>query len=83
MTYTKSFMVIKDQKIEQMIKEGKTIEIEGELLKIIANRRGSCDGCYFDQFEKPYPHNNCPKLAVTICCSNGGNIFEKVEKNGR
>ena len=77
-------MVINDQKLALMIKENRTIEINGEEFRIIANKRGSCDGCYFSEYtDKVYPENNCPILAVTICCSNGGNIFEKVEKNGR
>lgn len=77
-------MVINDLRITQMIKEHKTIKIAEEEFEIIANRQGSCDGCYFDQYsDKPYPENNCPILAVTICCSNGGNILKKVEDNGR
>lgn len=67
-----------------MIKEHKTIKIAEEEFEIVANKRGSCDGCYFDQYsDKPFPENNCPRLAVTICCSNGGNILKKVENNGR
>ena len=74
-------MVIRDLKIEQMIEEGRTIEIEHEQFQIIANRKGSCDGCYFDQLkDKLFPASNCPMLAVTICCSNGGNILKKVKK---
>lgn len=34
---------------------------------------GTCDGCYF-------LGKKCPNRAVTICCSNGGNIFKLVEE---
>lgn len=72
-------MIVNDPNITKMIKERKTIEIDGKQLYIIANKRGTCDGCYFDQFNKSWPDNSCPRLAVTICCSNGGNIFEEVK----
>lgn len=71
-------MVINDPRITQIIKERRTIEIAGNKYYIIANKQGSCDGCYFNQHsDKPYPENNCPMLAVTICCSNGGNILRE------
>ena len=64
-----------------MVREGKTIEINKEHFRIIANRAGSCDGCYFDSLkDKEFPESNCPVLAVTICCSNGGNILKKVKE---
>lgn len=62
-----------------MINNNKTIilydaeENKEKEFNIIHNKKGSCDECYFRG-------KTCPILAVTICCSNGGNIFKLVEE---
>lgn len=68
-------MKLKDPNIERLVKTKTPIHIKDEEFYIEKSVIGSCDGCYFiDKI--------CPAKAVTICCSNGGNILKKVD-NGR
>lgn len=76
MTFTKNFMVTKDQIIEDLIKTNTPVEIRGNEYYIQKNPSGSCDGCYF-------LGRSCPSRAVTICCSNGGNILKLKEQDNK
>lgn len=67
-------MRTKDPIVEQLVKDRIPVKLEGHLFIVERNPIGSCDDCYF--FEK-----QCPKRAITICCSNGGNIFKLLEQN--
>lgn len=66
-------MVVKDPKIDDYIKNKTPIKIRDNTFLIERNPKGSCDGCYFKD-------KTCPKDAVTICCSNGGNILKLIKK---
>ena len=67
-------MRIKDPRIDEQIKNKIPIKIKDSMFFIERNPKGSCDGCYFKD-------KTCPKDAVTICCSNGGNILKLIERN--
>lgn len=67
-------MRLKDPIIEDMIKHKTELPFGDVKLTVVPNPMGTCDGCYFLDSKK-----NCPNRAVTICCSNGGNIFKLVE----
>lgn len=69
-------MVTKDKLIEEMITNNTPININGADFLIEKNPIGSCDGCYFLS-------RNCPSKAITICCSNGGNILKLKEQNNK
>lgn len=69
-------MRLNDPIIENMVRN-KTELTFGDVKVIVKpSPTGTCDGCYF-------LGKKCPNRAVTICCSNGGNIFKLVEKHGR
>lgn len=63
----------KDPIIADMIKNETKIPFGNIKVIVKPNPTGTCDGCYF-------LGKNCPNRAVTICCSNGGNIFKLVEE---
>lgn len=66
-------MIMKDPFLERMIKDKTPILINDMWFTIEKNPFGSCDGCYF-------LNKDCPAKAVTLCCSNGGNILKKYGK---
>lgn len=63
----------KDPIIEDMIKNKTKIPFGKIKVIVEPNPTGTCDGCYF-------LGKQCPSRAVTICCSNGGNIFKLVKE---
>lgn len=65
-------MKLKDPIIENMIKNKVELPFGDVKVTVEPNPTGTCDGCYF-------LGKTCPSRAVTICCSNGGNIFKLVE----
>ena len=67
-------MVIRNPIIDEKIKNKIPVRIKGNDYLIESNPKGSCDNCYFID-------KTCPKDAVTICCSNGGNILKLIERN--
>lgn len=69
-------MVIKDPFIQKLIKEHTPITIGDNEYYIEKSPLGSCDGCVFKE-------TWCPTKAVTICCSNGGNILKLKEQNNK
>lgn len=69
-------MRLKDPIIEDMIKNKTELPFGNIKVIIVPNSTGTCNGCYF--LDK-----NCPSRAVTICCSNGGNIFKLVENKNK
>lgn len=62
-------MYLMDGEIQALIESNITVKINGQEFYIRKNPKGSCDNCYF--YDK-----KCASKAVTICCSNGGNILE-------
>lgn len=66
-------MTIRDPFIETLVKDKTPIVLGGVKVTVEKNPLGSCDGCYF-------LGKQCPSRAITICCSNGGNIFKLVEE---
>lgn len=69
-------MVIKDKELEDIIVNKTPICINGTEYIVERNPIGSCDECYF-------LGKTCPMRAVTICCSNGGNILKLKEQNNK
>ena len=69
-------MVIIDKQIEHLVTTHTPIKIKDIEYYIERSPLGSCDGCYF--YKK-----QCPSKAVTICCSNGGNILKLKEQNNK
>lgn len=69
-------MRIKDPFIEQLIKDHIPIRIGNNEYYIEKSPLGSCNGCCFKE-------EQCPSKAVTICCSNGGNILKLKEQNNK
>ena len=67
-------MIVRCPHIQKMINNKTSIRIDDKDFYIKENAKGSCDGCYF-------LGKKCPSAAVTICYSNGGNIFELKEQN--
>lgn len=63
--------------ITKLVKEKMPINIENKWFVVISNPLGSCNDCYFSDKER------CPQKAVTICCSNGGNILKLSKRHGR
>lgn len=63
-------MTLNDKELTQKIKNKIAVEIKGNNYYVIANKSGSCDNCYFSN------KCSCPQQAITICCSNGGNILK-------
>lgn len=66
-------MRTKDPIVEELVKHHIPVKLGNDLFIVEKNPIGSCDGCYFIG-------GNCPSRAITICCSNGGNIFKLVEQ---
>lgn len=63
-------MTVNDQKLEELIVNRTPVTFRGKEFIIERNPKGSCDNCYF------YTQDSCPSKAITICCSNGGNILK-------
>lgn len=78
MTYTIPTlqMIVKDNYLEMLINTHTPITIRGKEYYIEKSPIGSCDGCAFRG-------DWCPTKAVTICCSNGGNILKLKEQNNK
>lgn len=70
-------MRLQDPVLEDIVQHDRSIIISGKWFKVRKSPTGSCDNCYFLDKEK------CPVLAVTMCCSNGGNIFELDEEKNK
>lgn len=62
-------MNLRDVELENIIKNKISVTINNKEYIVESNPIGTCDGCYF--LDK-----DCPAKAVSICCSNGGNIFK-------
>lgn len=69
-------MTINDPFIEQLVRSHTPILIGENEFYIERSPLGSCDGCYFHE-------KRCSSKAVTICCSNGGNILKLKEQNNK
>lgn len=54
----------------------RSIKLGNTTYDIVSNPRGSCDGCCFYASE-------CPRKAITICCSAGGNILKVAKDQGK
>jgi hypothetical protein len=65
-------MMLYDPELAEIIKSESVVEITGKRFIIEPNKRGSCDGCYWESVP-------CPSQARRLCCSNGGNILKEAE----
>lgn len=68
-------MNVRDEGIDKIIDSNGTVNINNQEFYIQRNPSGSCDGCYFHD-------KRCASKALTICCSNGGNVL-KLKEDGR
>ena len=66
-------MMLNDPELTELIKKQIPVEICGTQYLIQSQKSGLCDNCYFEDKDK------CPTKAVSICCSNGGNILKILE----
>ena len=62
-------MVVKDKQIEQLVNTHTPVKIGDKEFYIERSPLGCCDDCYFRD-------KQCATNALTICCSNGGNILK-------
>ena len=69
-------MTIKDPQIEYLINTHTPIKIGQNEFYIEKSPLGCCDDCYFRD-------KQCASKALTICCSNGGNILKLKEQNNK
>lgn len=69
-------MVVKDPQIEYLINTHTAIKIGEHEFYVERNPLGGCDNCYFQ-------NKKCASKALTICCSNGGNILKLKEQNNK
>lgn len=69
-------MRTKDPFIQQLINDHTPVTIGDYEYYIEKSPLGTCDGCVFKD-------SRCPTKAVTICCSNGGNILKLKEQNNK
>lgn len=69
-------MIVKDKYLEMLINTHTPVIIGDKEYYIEKSPVGSCDGCVFQ-------NTWCPTKAVTICCSNGGNILKLKEQNNK
>lgn len=69
-------MVLKDKTIDHLIDTHTPIKIGEYEFYIERSPLGRCDNCYFQD-------KRCASKALTICCSNGGNILKLKEQNNK